>query len=209
MVQHSSPFFPLANWMNVWDWRKFLHQIMKSPLSKFTGWEVQPYGALCVFLLTRGCGNELQESSQRGIWVRNTNLKRASVVMGPVGNSMRVWRTLYIVGLALMPPELNISPINFPWQSLYPAKHHHRQHSSSASAVLFTVHAGGGRVGGINVGVLALSSCVFSGQEQLLKCYPTILSKHRVFHNWLSCSMFCFTVACDLDINFESPCLIF
>lgn len=55
----------------------------------------------------------------------------------------------------------------------------------------------GGRGALFSDGVLALSSPVFSGQEQLLKCYPTIQSKYIVFHNWLSCPMFCFTVARD------------
>lgn len=111
---------------------------------------------------------------------------------------MQVQGKAYNISLSLMPPDPHISHISLLWQSLCLSKHHLQQYISSA------VHSAHWKRGGVSDGVLALSSCVFSGQEQLLKCYPTILSKHMMFHNWLSCPMFCFTAACDLTLTLRA-----
>lgn len=123
---------------------------------------------------------------------------------------MRVRRTAYNVGLSLMPPDLHISHISFLWQSLSLTKppHHHLQRHIS-SAVHSSAHWGVRGVQWRGVGNFKLWFFFFSGQEQLLKCYPAIVrctSKHTMFHNWLSCPVL-FFFHCRLwsDFNFESP----
>lgn len=145
----------------------------------------------------RGCGNGLKGILPKG---NNTNLKRASVVAGPVGTVCESRGTAYNVGLSLMPPDPHICHISFLNTKASVQPNTIQPHPDPPPHPLSRLgtSAVGGVAGGVTDGVLALSSCVFSGQEQLLKCYP-----NTVFHNWLSCPMFYFTVACDLDFNSE------
>lgn len=64
-------------------------------------------------LLDGDCGNGLEEFSQKGIRVKNTNLKRASVVKGACGYRMQVRGKVYNAGLSLMPPDLHMSHVSF------------------------------------------------------------------------------------------------
>lgn len=78
------------------------------------------------------------------------------------------------------PPIVHISHLSFLSQRA-------ATHPSSTPAALRTGSVFVCWRGVAGDGLLALSCCVVSGQEQLLKCYPIIPSKHTVFPNWLSC----------------------